>query len=203
MARPRSIFAGGTDYSGVPLEDIRDHFRDWRKNCLDVVEALGRYKNEVETSKEKLSEPIEVLRFVSVLADFFELSSADFDRLIEATESGVKEAHVELVAELAHAAAAKDDYCATFKREFISGPMKDESMRGLLDKIYADAREGVIYMRDLENLKHRLKTFVDVHAPNPPREELVGLRPGAWGFSFNLKEAWQRFRKRRSDRGSK
>ncbi len=192
MVRPRSIFAGGTDYSGVPLEDIREHLLEWRENCRALGEALGQYQEKVEFHEEMLSEPIEVLRFVSVMRDFFELSKTDFDRLVEATNSGVKAAHVELVSEMADAATSKDKYCVTFKREFILGPMKDESMRGLLDNIYADAREGVLFMRDLDNLKFRLRTFVDVHTSSTRKAELVGLRPGLWGFSINLKEMWRR-----------
>ena len=59
--------AGMTDYTGVSMDAILAHIRDWRDETAKCVEALKRLQEEVRRHREQLDQPDEI----AVYAGFF------------------------------------------------------------------------------------------------------------------------------------
>jgi hypothetical protein len=68
----RSLFAGMTDYTAVPMDVILAHLRNWRDGTSDCIEKLRTFRDEVERCKDRLEQPDAVLRYIGY---FIELLS--------------------------------------------------------------------------------------------------------------------------------
>lgn len=102
------------------------------------------------------------LRDVVAYCDhFIDRYAGDFERLVAEMPSGVRPRHLETVKQLYQSALGQLDSCIDFKRSEIEHTLPDESMRPLLDGIYRETRGSIEDYRDLSNLAHRLKAFVD------------------------------------------
>ena len=125
----------------------------------------------------------------------------DYDRLFVEIPSGVSEAHLEIISQMVTRSDFHEETCVQFKREHIVENLKDESMRSLLDQIYADTRGEIINYSDLHNVIVRFKT----HAGNKPiyqrgglsvdDVEALELKPNIFGIGLNLNYIFRRFSK--------
>jgi pyrimidine deaminase RibD-like protein len=152
--------AGMTDYTGVPMDVILSHLRAWRDNTTRTIEELTRLKGLVEEQQDKLDEPNEMLAYIHFFIDLFSRYADDFERLLAELPRGVSEAHVQIVRQIYDSASHEEKHCVRFTDEHIHRPLKDESLRGLVDKIYGESRDMLIDYKDLSNLVPRLRTFI-------------------------------------------
>jgi pyrimidine deaminase RibD-like protein len=164
----RALFAGMTDYTGIPLEIILSHLEKWRNNSTSTVDTLNRLENQVLACEDRLDFPREILEYISFFRDLFSRYAADFDRLLNELPNGVTSAHVELLQQLYKSAVFEERLCIRFKKEHIERRLKEESLRGLIDRIYAESRDMLIDCKDLSNLAPRLTTFVGTQRRNSP-----------------------------------
>ena len=188
MPRKRAMIAGMTDYTGVGMEDILAHFRDWQRMTEETIPALRQLRKKVESRLEVFEDPTDVLDYIDHFCDLFERYASDFRRLVEELPRGVRESHVETVSQLYSSSRLEDKECVDFKREFIQHGLRNEQARPTLDAIYSETRNTVIDYRDLSNLVARLRAF----STSPPQPaELLQLRPSFHGVGIDLKVAWR------------
>ncbi len=159
-ARKRALFAGMTDYTGVPMEDMLSHLRDWRDQTLGCVEALLGYVGDVEAHRNQFDSPNDIVMYLEFFIDLFGRYSGDFERLLVELPMGVTEAHVEIVRQIYDSAVLEDSRGSRFARDHVETGLKDESLRWLVDKIYQDSAGMLVDYHDLSNLQPRLRTFV-------------------------------------------
>ncbi len=158
-----------TDYTGVSMDVILAHLRDWRDETVRSIEALTHLHGEAERHREQLSWPDDILAYVTFFIDLLERYVGDFDRLLAEMPRLVTAAHVEIVQQIYNSASHEEEHCLRFKRDHISHQIKDEGLRWLVDDIYEQSRSMMIDYHDLSNLVPRLRTFVGT-APKLERE---------------------------------
>ena len=151
-----------TDYTGIQMDVILSHLRDWRDNTAGSEEELRRLQGKVKAHRDRIDDPDDVLDFIDVVLDLFGRYSGDFQRLLAELPRGVTDGHVEVVKQIYDSAALEDRRCVQFKQEHIERGLKDESLRPLVDRIYQESRDMLIDYKDLSNLVPRLRTFVGV-----------------------------------------
>ena len=159
-SRPRSPIAGMTDYTGVPLNEILSHIRDWRDQTNQAISNLRRLASEVEANHSNLRFPDQILEYISYFINLFERYSGDFSRLTTELPVQVFEAHVEIARQIYDSAQHEDRFCRQFKEDHIESGVKDESLRWLVDRVYSESTGMLADYRDLSNLVLRLRTFV-------------------------------------------
>lgn len=167
--RKRSLMAGMTDYTGVSLDVILAHLRDWRDETAECIETLSHLQGEVERHRQQLNRSGDIIAYVSFFNDLFGRYLGDFDRLLTELPRLVTAAHVEIVQQIYDSASHEEEYSVRFKSDHIEGQMKNEGLRWLVDDIYKQSRGMVSDYRDLSNLVPRLRTFVGA-APKLHRE---------------------------------
>lgn len=158
--RPRSIFVGMTDYTGVPLDAILPHLRKWRDNTTAAAEELVALRDKVEANQDRLDGPREILSYIDFFIDLFGRFAGDFERLLTEIPRGVTESHVQIVEQIYESASHEERHCIGFKNEHIERSLKDEDLRWLVDNIYSQSRSMLIDYLDLSNLVPRLRTYV-------------------------------------------
>lgn len=158
--RPRSIFAGMTDYTGVSIDAILGHLRGWRDSTVSAIEELTRLKSEVEAHHTRLDLPNEIGEYIGFFMDLFSRYLGDLERLLKELPRGVGDAHVQVVRQIYESSSLEDRRCVRFRDEHIDRRLKDESLRYLVDRIYSESRDTLMDFRDFSNLVPRLRTFV-------------------------------------------
>jgi len=164
--RRRSIFAGATDYTGVPMEAILSRLRNWRENTASTVKELSQLRTEVEANQDRLDWPQEILEYIDFFIDLLGRYVGDFDRLLTELPRSVSEAHVQIVRQIYDSASHEERHCVRFTNEHINRHLKDESLRWLVDNIYSESRDVLIDYKDLSNLVPRLRTYVGTVNPS-------------------------------------
>ena len=197
MARQRAIMAGTTDYTGVPLEDMIDHLKDWKDHSDATVRSLREYLARVKENEERLDEPDDIKKYIQYFIDLFTRYSGDFSRLLAELHNGVAQRHVEVVDQVYRSSRMEENVCVSFKRNHIERNLKDESLRFLLDRIYGDTRDALVYCSDLSNLSARLATFVGSSSATAAFTvddvDAVELKPNVFGIGINLNHLIKRF----------
>jgi DNA-binding transcriptional MerR regulator len=193
MARQRSALRGGTDYTGVSLKDIYEHLREWRDSTQALIQKLTEYKSQATENKNRLDHAEDINHFIDISIDLFKRFLSDYDRLLVEIPKGITDAHIEILAQIISRSDYHEDYCVRFKNEHIEKSLRDESMRPLLDNIYAETRDEIINYSDLHNVIPRLKTYIgiklkqeDNHGLTIDDTEAIELKPNIFGIGLNL-----------------
>jgi hypothetical protein len=189
MARQRSMIAGMTDYTGVPLDDILQHMRAWRENLTGDVVALGHMAARLQAlpdGPEKGGGRDHARYFSDLLGRYI----ADFDRLIAELPAGVRPRHVEMVGQLFESSRQAEDSCVLFKQRYRLDMRGDEDPAvAICSEIYVRTREAVIDLLDLSNVLLRLQTYVGepaIVSPSAPISDALELKPNVFGLGINL-----------------
>ncbi len=167
--RKRSLLAGMTDYTGVSMDVVLAHLRDWRDETAKCIDALRRLQGEVERNRDRLDGSFRIGTQVRFFLDLFGRYLGDFDRLLLELPRLVTPAHIEIVQQIYDSAAHEETHCVRFKQDHIDRELKDEELRWLVDDIYQQSRSMIIDYQDLSNLVPRIRTFVGT-APKLDRE---------------------------------
>jgi len=191
MARQRSIFRGGTDYTGVSLEDIYEHLKEWRDSTETLIQKLNEYKSQTNENRTKIDHANDVIDFIDVSIDLFNRFLSDYDRLLAEIPCGVTEAHIEILSQIISGSEYHEKYCVEFKYDHTEKSLRDESMRPMLDNIYAETRNEIINYSDLHNVIPRLKTYIGskpikTHGLTLDDTEVLELKPNIFGIGLNL-----------------
>ena len=97
MPRPRSVIQGGTDYTGVSLEDIYEHLKEWKESTNLLIQNLIKYKSQVIENGKNIDDEEDVSDFIELSIDLFNRFLSDYDRLLAEIPRGVAEAHIEII----------------------------------------------------------------------------------------------------------
>jgi hypothetical protein len=192
MTKLRSAYRGGTDYTGVPLEDICQHLLEWKESTQELVRKLEDYRLRVMENEKRIDHAGEVLDFILFSSDLFARFLADYDRLLVEIPSGVTEAHLEIISQMVQRSDYHEETCMQFKNDYIARNLRDESIRPLLDQIYGDTRDEIVNYSDLHNIIPRLRTYVGSKPGNQRRGlsiddvEALELKPNIFGIGLNL-----------------
>ena len=158
-ARRRALFAGMTDYTGVPMEDILSHLRDWRDQTVGCIEALYGFERDVEAHRDQLDLPDEIVGYIEFFMDLFGRYAGDFERLLVELPKVVTEAHVETVRQIYDSAVLEESRGSRFARDHVEDGLKDEGPRWLVDGIYQQSAGMLVDYHDLSNLAPRLRAL--------------------------------------------
>ena len=193
MVRQRSEIQGGTDYTGVSLTDIYEHLRQWRESTKELIENLAKYKSQAIREKGKIDYADDVIDFIDLSIDVFSRFLPDYDRLLSQIPRGVTEAHIEIISQILRRSEYHESSCVQFKHDHIEKNLRDESMRPLLDHIYAETRGEIINYSDFHNVIPRLKTYIGSNLKDGDRHRLtvddtdaLELKPSVFGIGLNL-----------------
>jgi hypothetical protein len=193
MTRQRSEIQGGTDYTGISLPDIYEHLRQWRKSTNELIQKLTKYKSQVIIEQNKIDYADDVIDFIELSIDLFSRFLSDYDRLLAEIPRGVTEIHIEIISQIVTRSDYHERSCVQFKHNHIEKNLRDESMRPLLDHIYAETRGEVINYSDLHNVIPRLKTYIgsklkgdDRHRLTVDDTDFLELKPNVFGIGLNL-----------------
>ncbi len=85
--------AGMTDYTGVSMDTILAHIRDWRAETAKCIETLKGLQGEVQSHRAHLDWPDNIAAYVGFFIDLFERYLGDFDRLLAELPLSVTESH--------------------------------------------------------------------------------------------------------------
>jgi len=160
MSHERSIFAGMTDYTGVDLDTIIEHLKEWKEYTDETIENLEKYLALVRKNWDRLDGSGDIEDYLTFFIYIFQRYSFDFTRLINELPLEIERRHVNILEQTFQKSEFEKNLCVLFKNNHIERSLKDESLRSLLDVIYADTRDMIIDYEDLSNLANRLKTFV-------------------------------------------
>lgn len=152
MKMERSIICGMTDYTGVDLETIVDHLKDWKLNTQGTINELKRHLTSVHENWDRIDNPSDIEWFINHFIDLFKRYVGDFARLISELPRTVEQRHIDMLDQIYENSEFKDNKCVHFKNEHIERALKDESLRILIDEIYANTREQILDYKDLSNL---------------------------------------------------
>ena len=189
-----------TDYTGVGLEDIVAHLRDWRDNTAMTIEFLEGQIPLSEGQVKLLENPRAVTSYVTYFVDLFKRYLADLERLVNEVPTGVQEKHIVILSQLFKSSEAEDRHCVQFRNEFVYKSLPHEEMRPFLDRLYGEVGDQLVDYQDLSNLVSRLRTFIG----QVPLEggEALKLTPQLWGMGVDLKVLWRKLRQWLRRRGS-
>jgi hypothetical protein len=154
----------------------------------ETITSLGDLRRKVDRHREQLENPDAVLDFIDHFLELFTLYVGDFDRLMIELPDGARETHLDIILQIRRRSAREEDLCILFSHDHINHPIKDESVRWLLDGVYREVRWTLIDYWDLGNLVSRLKTFVG-SVPSKPilhDTDVLELKPNVFGIGLNL-----------------
>ena len=177
-------------YLGLTLDDIRQHFVTAQDETEITIEALSECLIETISNSAQLKNADDIVFYIECITEELQGFRNIFDRLIEELPKAVEEKHYEMLLEIAEYAKNLDEVCLEFKRQHLEDPLKDESMRWLLDRIYKESRSQMLAYRSLFNLAMNLKTFVGT--PESDRSlsiddlDILELKPNIFGIGLNL-----------------
>jgi len=196
MPRKRSIFAGGTDYTGVSLEDIISHLKDFRSLTHSTIVNLKNYRMQAELNYQKINNPSDVFNYIDYISDLFNRYLGDLDILVKELDNNVENRHIEIINQILCSNKLEEKVCITFARENINNQLKDKNMRPLLDNIYSKSRGLIINYQDLSNLVFRLKTFVGTSSKSassiPTWGEIFTFKFNLYFLTVDLKKLFYR-----------
>jgi hypothetical protein len=177
-----------TDYTGVSLDDIISHLRDWQQMTRDTTAALASLREQVDKQRDVLDYPHAAFDHIDYCCDLFERYTSDFDRLLHELPRGVRSAHLEIIQQIFRSSAIGDQECVRFKQDFIERRNPTQKARPLLEQVYSESRSAFIDYRDLSNVLPRLRTYVTQSHDG----DVVRLAPTLWGVGIDLKVLWRR-----------
>jgi ribosomal protein S18 len=201
MGTLRSAWRGGTDYTGVPLDDICVHLRAWRESTRELIHRLKNYESQVTQNVKRIEYVDDVKDFILLSIDLFSRFLSDYDRLLAEIPTGVTEAHVEIISQIVRRSDYHEKSCVQFKHDHIERNLKDESMRQLLDRIYSDTANEIVNYSDLHNVIPRLRTYIgsrpkggDKYRLSAEDADVLELKPNVFGIGLNLNYVIKRLR---------
>ena len=206
MPRERSIIAGFTDYTGVELDDIIEHIKEWRSLTLGAIEKLKNYGKQVELNRNRLHNPNDILSYIKHFIDLFERYSNDFSRLIKELTVSVEHRHIETIKQICKSKDYEEKVCIQFKNDHIEIDLKDESLRNsLVDLIYEDTRGIIVSYYDLSNVVPRIEALEGMQTNGKEQSsnhlDAFELKPNFFGIGLNLnyifKKIVSKFKRRR------
>lgn len=186
MTYKRHYLAGWTDYTGVQLDDIIQHLRDWERATKETIVLLQEYRVTANNKAELLENSTEIISYLSFFISLFSRYLSDLQRLLQEVPLGITEAHVEVVNQLYRSSKNEDSITVNFKNDWVYKSLPHEEMRALLDSIYAETRNLLIDYRDLSNIVPRLKTFIGVRSRPTEILQDFHLKPSFFGIGLNL-----------------
>ena len=161
MTYQRSLWRGGTDYTGVTLEDIHKHLIVWRYSTKSTLEKLQNFRDEIEKNKKIVHGFNNIVAFLELSISLFSRFQSDFERLINEMPMGVTKVHMEIVNQMYRRSEMHDNSCVNFKRQYIEGSIvNEERIFWLIDNIYSVTADEIVNYSDLSNVASRMKALI-------------------------------------------
>jgi hypothetical protein len=196
MSRPRSLFSGDTDYTGVSLADILEHLGHWHEGFESDIEYLGNVRRRLTALEPLDGNEVRLgLEFLDHFVDLFTRYRDDVARLERDLPDSVMERHVQLTRQLRQSAVTEEKLCVLFKQQhYLDALVPSNRVQNTLAEIYRCTRDTVIGMRDLSNVATRLETYVGTQAPRAESAvNALELKPNVFGIGVNLNYWWERW----------
>jgi len=120
MTRQRAAIRGGTDYTGVSLKDIYEHFGQWRESTNTLIKNLNGFKSEAIKNRKNIEHIDDIIDFIDLSVDLFGRFLSDWDRLLVEIPGGVSEAHIEILSQIVKRSEYHEKTCIDFKHNHIA-----------------------------------------------------------------------------------
>jgi hypothetical protein len=155
----------GEDYMGASFQDIYGDLEVHRNDTHTLIQALNTYRNEVIQNKDKIDHHEDAIRYVDRFIDAYSRFLSEFDMLLSGISKCLNEKHIYLLEKLFDSSEDSArlrliESCKNFKSDYINVTLRDESIRPLFDKIYAESREVVSNYGGFSGAIPRLKTYI-------------------------------------------
>jgi len=170
MVRMRSGISPPLGGDGIMLvDDILEHLRAWNADTLETIESLRVARKGVEEHARQFESPDAALEYIGFFTDVFSRAAADLERVVAEVPQGVRQAHVDMLRQIASNASAEQRRCLLFRDKWISRPLPYEQIRPLISQIAADTRDQ---LEDYGELKHAAARLEELAGPEAgPRDE--------------------------------
>lgn len=180
--RRRSLAAGGTNFTGADLTEVRAHLLDWAVQVGSAMGELRKLSGHLNARLSGYSRRNDVQDLLSYGLHEAGMWSAQLRLLHDATAGGVLETHVKAARTLCADAQSLDNACADFKRRHIENEEPTDAEREYLDWVYEDVKGLALDLTDLSNLAAQMDTLVGFVPQGQPVVALIhGIRTdGFW-----------------------
>lgn len=151
---------------GSSLEGICVDLQKYKEETEQTLKRLEQNKEKVIQNKDNIDrwDYPEIILFIKLSAELFEACLNEFNRLVSEIPEGVKDYHVDMIADIIKRSLYHDDSCVDYKREYIRkyirNKVPDQSMRPLIETIYGHTRDQVVSYKYLADLNKRLTTYI-------------------------------------------
>ena len=194
MAIQKSILAGMTDYTGAELTDITEELDIFISYTEKSAETLPDLKSKVNQAPEKFDFPDDLIDHIDVFQSKFKRYLTDLRRVRSEIETSIEERHVATINNLFASSQLDEKSCQRFKNDNICKSLKDESVRPLVDRIYAVTMGVAVDYRDLSNMKACLERFVGTtfkknESAIDTADKIIDLKPNFFGIGLNINNA--------------
>lgn len=176
MTTQRSLVVGMTDYSGVPLEDVIEHFSDWHEFAGRKRGVLNRLRIELDAlgRSHRLAEGTDHLNYCD---DVFRRLEYECARLAHELSLGVQERDLDAVVQLYNMVQHADKACVEFQKSLKLYEKPSSESDVALGSVYRETRDGILAFLNLPNTIPRLRTFLGIE----PAPITKGATPPMWG----------------------
>lgn len=195
MPRQRSLFAGGTDYTAVSLDDILHDLATWRDALASDRARHDRWRGRLD-SLPRSKHTQEGRQFVAYMDDVLGRLHGEFALLTRELPMGVQTRHPQIVRDMFRLAREADTECVRLKQALHLDAVDDRREEDrLLAEIYAESRDCIVDLFDLSNIAPRLEMLVG--SPG------AAARPQpTTSFSAAIAKLEHRLRREREQRGT-
>ncbi len=182
--------AGMTDYTGVSLDDILVHLREWKEYTERTIVELEQLKEAVHDAAGRLHNSTRMVDYIDYFTGLFSRFASEFDRLIREVPTGVRQSHVDAMRAICDSSRLEDDVCLQFKREHINRHIEDDSLRyKVVDETYGKSRGLLDNNLDLSNLASRLQALIGTSI----QTEVFQLKPNFHGIGVDFKALFRKY----------
>ncbi|WP_195939320.1 hypothetical protein [Romboutsia sp. 1001713B170131_170501_G6] len=155
----RSIFAGGTDYRGQSIDDIK-------KDLIDTQDLLKKTVRLFEKDLEKLKE-LGKFKYMDFdfrastydLINFFKTSIDDIDLIIEGINNGLNNVHMNLLENMQRLSHEKNKHHRKMFRNYYNPEYRTLHF-DIIEELYQEGGDVTASMFDLGNMVERLQQFI-------------------------------------------
>jgi hypothetical protein len=155
----RSIVAGMTDYSNQSFSDIGQDLTDWSKGLISYYQSINENIKKLKSSKYWSNIDYDFSSLIQHTVKFLDTSKHEIDEIVSDIKTEVRCDHITRLKALY---TKSDELDSEFGKVWNSNNSWKEygnEQFKVAERLYADGRDAMVYMRDLSNLVHRLKDF--------------------------------------------
>jgi len=159
--KPIVTLGGWLDYSTADFSYLIGCLEELHSDCKNAISRIEKQKEEVKKNRESLDEPDEILEALDYWGDLIPSWRDDLARLVRELPIEVHSRHIKTLESISKRGLFEyRTEARAFKELHIEKDLKDETLRPLVDEIYAKISDLTLSVGKYSgNVKNRLEAF--------------------------------------------